>query len=182
MGFRLCGGSLSARSSMITMVMVSPTTKSTLPRTKPSDREAVMSGHVRVPIRPRPLGPGPAMPRPRTDTIKFLTLDETARLFSAITDRRDRALFLTAYRHGLRASEIGLLQVTDLDFRKLRIMLHRLKGSHSGEHPLQPDEAKAIKAHLRTRPKESPILFASRLGDPIGRGALHLAMKKYGVG
>ena len=120
------------------------------------------------------------MSGPRTDTIKFLTLDETARLFSVITDRRDRALFLTAYRHGLRASEIGLLQVNDLDFKKLRVMLHRLKGSHSGEHPLQPDEAKAIKAHLRTRAKESPILFASRRGDPIHRTTLHRAMKKYG--
>ena len=34
----------------------------------------------------------------------------------------------------------------DLDFKTLRIMIHRLKGSHSGEHPLQQDESKAVKA------------------------------------
>ena len=42
------------------------------------------------------------MLRPRTDTIKFLTGDETGRLFQHIgTNRRDRAIFLVAYRHGL---------------------------------------------------------------------------------
>ena len=42
-------------------------------------------------------------------TISFLTQEETKRLFAAVPTKRDRALFLTAYRHGLRASEIGML-------------------------------------------------------------------------
>ena len=45
----------------------------------------------------------------RAETIKFLTLDEIKRLFSVIRNKRDKALFLLAYRHGLRASEVGLL-------------------------------------------------------------------------
>src|SRR5512143_1978820 len=110
------------------------------------------------------------MRRSPTETIHFLTLDETIRLFRAIgTHRRDRALFLVAYRHGLRASEVGLLRVEDLDSKALRIMVHRLKGSHSGAHPLQPDEAKVLKAWLRTRPDASPVLFTSKRGDPISR-------------
>ncbi|HJU15043.1 MAG TPA: hypothetical protein VJ770_01125 [Stellaceae bacterium] len=45
-----------------------------------------------------------------TNTIRFLTLEELAWLFAAVrASLRDRALFLIAYRHGLRASEIGLL-------------------------------------------------------------------------
>lgn len=96
----------------------------------------------------------------RTETIKFLTLDETKRLFSRITDKRDKALFLTAYRHGLRAGEVGLLRVEDLNLKRLKIMLHRLKGSLSGEHPLQPDEARASRRGSRrgerTRPYSSP--------------------------
>jgi integrase len=47
----------------------------------------------------------------RSETIKFLTLDETRRPFAGITDKRNKAIFLIAYRHGLRASEIGLLRV-----------------------------------------------------------------------
>ena len=38
-------------------------------------------------------------------------------------------------------------------------MVHRLKGSHSGAHPLQPDEAKAIRVWLCERPQPpSPVL------------------------
>lgn len=112
----------------------------------------------------------------RTETIKFLTLDETKRLFSRISDKRDKALFLTAYRHGLRASEVGLLRVEDLDLKRLKIMLHRLKGSLSGEHPLQPDEARALKA----RGTDSPVLFASARSLPISRQMLDVLMKRYG--
>lgn len=116
----------------------------------------------------------------RTQTIKFLTLDETQRLFAVIKDRRDRAIFLIAYRHGLRASEVGLLQTGDLDFKKLRVMVHRLKGSLSGEHPLQPDEQKALRAHLRHRKNDLPTLFPSRRLLPISRYMLDELMKRYG--
>lgn len=116
----------------------------------------------------------------RTETIKFLTLDETKRLFSRITDKRDKAIFLTAYRHGLRASEVGLLRVEDLDLKRLKIMLYRLKGSLSGEHPLQPDEARALKAWLKARGTDSPVLFTSARNLPISRQMLDVLMKRYG--
>ena len=55
--------------------------------------------------------------RPKTDTIKFLTSDETVRLFGSVrAHSRNRAIFLIAYRQGLRASEVGLLRTGDLDF------------------------------------------------------------------
>jgi type 1 fimbriae regulatory protein FimB len=116
----------------------------------------------------------------RTETIKFLTLDETKRLFDCLTNKRDKAMFLLAYRHGLRASEIGLLRVSDLDLKRLKVMLHRLKGSLSGEHPLQADEVRAVKAWLKHRGTDSPILFPSRRGLPISRQMLDVLMKDYG--
>jgi integrase len=117
----------------------------------------------------------------RTETIKFLSLDETKRLFSRIKDKRDKAIFLTAYRHGLRSSEIGLLRVDDLDLKRLKIMLHRIKGSLSGEHPLQPDEARALKAWLKEKGEGSPVLFPSRRNLPISRQMLDVLMKRYGA-
>ena len=122
------------------------------------------------------------MPRSPTETIRFLTLEELARLFAATrTSTRNRALFLLAYRHGLRASEVGMLRTDDIDFRALRIMVHRLKGSHSGAHPMQPDEVKALRAYLREQPSPpSPILFPSNRRDPIARRTLDWLMKRYG--
>ena len=61
----------------------------------------------------------------------FLTQDELRRLFKVIRSKRDKAIFLVAYRHGLRASEIGLLQRADVDAKQGRISIHRLKGSIS---------------------------------------------------
>ncbi len=57
-------------------------------------------------------------PRKHPDReITYLTQDEVKRLFAAIKGKRDRALFNLAYHHGLRASEVGLLQITDLDLK-----------------------------------------------------------------
>ena len=64
-----------------------------------------------------------------------------------------------AYWHGLRASEIGLLQRADVDAKQGKISIHRLKGSISGMYPMQPDVLKAIRSYLRTRADESPHYF-----------------------
>lgn len=117
----------------------------------------------------------------RPKEIKFLTTEETRRLFAVVKGRRDRALFLVAYRHGLRASEVGLLRRADVDHKRMRIMLHRLKGSHSGEHPLQPDELRALRAYLAQRADDSPILFPSRRLLPISRRMLDYLIKFYGA-
>src|SRR5208283_2376951 len=117
----------------------------------------------------------------RTRTIRFLTPEELKSLIGVIDDKRNRAIFLVAYRHGLRASEIGLLRTSDFDLKGLRVMVHRLKGSHSGEHPLQPDEVRVVKAYLRARTSSSPVLFPSRRQMPISRRTLDWLMKRYGA-
>jgi integrase/recombinase XerD len=114
--------------------------------------------------------------------INFLMQDELRRLFKVIRSKRDKAIFLVAYRHGLRASEIGLLQQADVDVKQGRIAIHRLKGSISGVYPMQPDVLKAIRSYLRTRDDESPYLFLSKRRVPISRYTLHHLMQTYGEG
>lgn len=104
--------------------------------------------------------------------MQFLTQEELKRLFAVIKDKHDKALFLLAYRHGLRASEIGLLQRTDVDLKQGRITIHRLKGSLSGIYPLQPDVIKLLRAYLRARTDSSPYLFISNRGVAIDRRTL----------
>jgi site-specific recombinase XerC len=111
---------------------------------------------------------------------QVLTTQEISRLISVIKDKRDRAIFVLAYRHGLRASEIGLLRRNDVDLKGLRIEVQRLKGSAGGTYPMQPDEARILKAYLRSRTDDSPILFPSRKNHPITRVQLHRLMKYYG--
>jgi site-specific recombinase XerD len=132
---------------------------------------------------------GTAVVRTRTTTqvrrservIHFLTQDELRQLFKVIRSKRDRAIFLVAYRHGLRASEIGLLQRADVDVKQGRISIHRLKGSISAVYPMQPDVLKTIRSYLRTRTDESPYLFLSNRNVPISRYMLHHLMQTYGA-
>ena len=96
----------------------------------------------------------------KAETIKFLTESETKNIISVISSKRDKAIFILAYRHGLRASEVGLLQRNDFDDKQLRLNIHRLKGSLSGVHPLQADEVRILKSYLRTR-EDSCLLYTS---------------------
>lgn len=60
--------------------------------------------------------------------ITFLTQEEVRRLFAVIPGKRDRALFQLAYHHGLRASEVSLLQRDDVHAKQGRIYIPRVKG------------------------------------------------------
>jgi len=93
-------------------------------------------------------------PRPDatpTPELTFLIQDEVRRLFAVITGMRDRALFPLAYHHGLRASEVSLLQRQDIHDRQGRIYIPRVKGSVSKTYPLQPEDLRRLRAYLRTR-------------------------------
>jgi site-specific recombinase XerD len=123
---------------------------------------------------------GTRRPRWTVASINFLTQDEMRRLLDCIPSKRDYAMFLLAYRHGLRASEVGMLRTADLDLKQYRLRIHRLKNSLAGLHPLQPDELKAVKAYLKERQSTAPALFLSRNNTPISRRRLDELMKRYG--
>jgi len=113
-------------------------------------------------------------------TIQFLTQAEMRRLLGVIESKRDYAIFLLAYRHGLRVSEIPLIQEDDIDLKQQRIRINRVKGSLSGVHPMQRDEIKAVKGALRARKVLSPTLFLSRRLEPISTRMVDVLMKGYG--
>src|SRR5437773_1794970 len=83
----------------------------------------------------------------------FLTPDEVASLLRAAKNgrhcARNHAMILIAYRHGLRASEVAGLRVSDIDLKRGTIYCRRAKNSRSSLHPLKPDEAAALEKVLR---------------------------------
>ncbi len=119
--------------------------------------------------------------RKQDRAITFLTQEEVQNLFAAIKTKRDRAIFAVAYRHGLRASEVGMLQLTDLDLKAGRITINRVKGSMSGTYPLKPDTVKLLRSYIKSRKDTSPYLFISNRGLPIDRRTLLVLMKEYGT-
>jgi site-specific recombinase XerD len=106
----------------------------------------------------------------------FLTRDEVASLLRAAKkDRhgpRNHAMILIAYRHGLRASEVTGLRVSDLDLKRGTIYCRRAKNSRSSLHPLKPDEFAAVEKVLRQRnERTSGYVFQSERAGKLSRSA-----------
>lgn len=112
--------------------------------------------------------------------IKFFTEVEIDKLFRVITSVRDTAMFRVAYHRGLRASEIGMLQMSDLDMKDERINFKRLKGSKGGTYHITSNEVRALRPWLKLRGTEPGPLFPSRQGTAISQQMLDVLMKRYG--
>lgn len=116
----------------------------------------------------------------------FLTQAEIERLLAVITSPRDRAIFSIAYHRGLRASEIGMIEMRDytpptINARVGTLYCRRLKDSLSKIYDLTKGEEKELRAWFRVRGKQGGLMFASRQGGPIDRTTLHKLMRKYGA-
>ena len=132
------------------------------------------------------------MPTKLAETIdqnakNFLTTSEMKKFLEAARKGRhgvrDYCLMLTAYRHGLRVSELIDIRLKDLDFDSARIYVRRLKGSLSTHQPIEGDELRSIRAWLKIRENypnaNSNYLFLSERG-PLTRQAVNYLVEHIG--
>ena len=121
------------------------------------------------------------------NTKNFLTTSEMKKFLEAARKGRhgvrDYCLMLTAYRHGLRVSELIDIRHKDLDFDSARIYVRRLKGSLSTHQPIEGDELRSIRAWLKIRENypnsNSNYLFLSERG-PLTRQAVNYLVEQIG--
>jgi integrase len=82
--------------------------------------------------------------RPR----EHLSRDEVLALCKAARQNRqgarDAAAIWIAFNHGLRVGELADLRWSDVQWPERRIMVRRLKGSQSGEHPLTEQDKRFL--------------------------------------
>src|SRR5664280_3468636 len=91
--------------------------------------------------------------------------------------QREWAMIVTAYKHGMRASEVCNLRVDDLDLKNGSILIQRLKGSlrttqavteHRGE-PLLNEHRALREWRQQRRDDGSDFLFTSQKGGRLDR-------------
>lgn len=116
----------------------------------------------------------------KQDAVKYLSEDQLEKLFRVIKSPRDVAIFRVMYHRGLRASEVGMIQLSDWNEKSGRIRFARLKGSNGGEYLLTSREARALRAWMKVRGSDPGPLFPSREGAGISQQMLDVLMKRYG--
>lgn len=111
---------------------------------------------------------------------EFLTEIEVGELIEAAksnrSGHRDACMILTAYRHGLRASEVCDLRWEQVDFNSAVLHVRRLKNGKPSTHPILPDELAA----LRKLPQVSPFVFMSERGTPFTADGFGWMVKRAG--
>ena len=97
--------------------------------------------------------------------IKYLTQSELERFFAVIDTPRERALFGVIYHYGLRVTEATLLKLSNIDFDRRTIYIHRLKGGISGLKFLFQPTVRLLRAYLAVRQPTGDTLFTGRQGN-----------------
>jgi integrase len=124
--------------------------------------------------------PAQAIPRKTNrSTMTYLSCEEVLSVLKAARARsvRDWAMVLVAYRHGLRASEVCGLKLSDVNPKDQTIRVARLKGSMLTTQPMLPHRGRRYSTNwrrsgpgLRYGPPMAPI-FCSHHRKAVGSTA-----------
>lgn len=117
---------------------------------------------------------------PMLGDVIYVTRSQIDDLLRVITSVRDRAIYTLGYWRGLRACEVGKLQLAHWLPESGQLWVIRAKGSVSGVYTLSQDERKALLAWLKIRGTDPGPLFPSRKQRPISRQQLDKLTKYYG--
>ena len=100
---------------------------------------------------------------------QILNHDELVRLFTVTTDLRHRAVLMTAYAAGLRASELGRLQLTDVDSARMCLRVDQGKGDKDRYVPLSPRLLELLREYWRHRRPQRWLFPTPPLDRPMSR-------------
>jgi integrase/recombinase XerD len=122
---------------------------------------------------------------PSLSTAEIATM--VASLGPSWRNLRDKAMLLTFFSSGLRAGELAVLKMADLDLESGSAKVWNGKGGKDGIVPLSPPAIAALKAYFDVRAKrrrpehpEGPYVFPGRNGRGIQRAQVYNVIRNIG--
>jgi type 1 fimbriae regulatory protein FimB len=112
--------------------------------------------------------------------MKALNPEQVERILKVASEnKRNHAMILISYKHGLRASEICGLKMADIDMKNAKITVRRLKGSMTNEQAMTNEVGNPLMSELRVLNmwlaerkeygQDSEYVFLSQKGGAMSR-------------
>jgi len=107
----------------------------------------------------------------------MLAKSEIKKIFSAVTNVKHKAIFMTIYSSGLRISEVCTLKIKDIDSKNMQIRVRQGKGKRDRYTILSETNLKILREYWKKyRPKS--WLFPGQPSDTsLGPRAVQIAFK-----
>ena len=125
------------------------------------------------------------LPNSELRTREYLTEAEVEKLIEATKanrwGHRDATMIFTAYRHGLRASELTDLRWDQIDFTMATLHVRRVKQGTPSTHPIRGDELRALRRLQREQAPKSPFVFTSERGAPFTTAGFARMVERAGI-
>jgi site-specific recombinase XerD len=121
------------------------------------------------------------LPKPLPRHLKD---DQVTKLFTVMTDLRDRAMFMLMLRCGLRVQEVAELTVDALDYGRRQIFVFHGKGAKDRVVYMSEDARSALLAYLEKRASKARGLFLVQKGpmrgNPLSVRGIQKRIEYYG--
>ena len=130
------------------------------------------------------------VPRPKKRMLlpKVLGEGELRRLFSALTNKKHKAILFTAYSAGLRVSEVVRLKLADIDRGRMQLLIENSKGKKDRYVGLSPILLDILEQYYKgTTPRPGVYLFEGEepgqcYGVRSAQKVFAMAKQKAGIG
>ena len=109
---------------------------------------------------------------------QILSHEELVRLFTVATNPKHRALLMTTYAAGLRATEVTRLRLTDIDSARMCIRVDQGKGRKDRYVPLAPRLVVQLREYWRGQRPPHWLFPGTQIDRPMTRdGAWYIYVK-----
>jgi site-specific recombinase XerD len=97
----------------------------------------------------------------------ILTKDEIKKMLAVTSDLKYKSILMTMYSAGLRVSEVINLKVTDIDSKRMVIIVRNGKGGNDRQAILSPILLECLRRYWITRKKNPSLWLFPSLIDPF---------------